>query len=199
MAHKDLQEYESTDIGWLAAISEVAPDPAAVIYLSLTIFAFALYRCLRRIYPCITLSELKIAQEKLEDAFNEAVEKGYLYGHDLDDITRTKLCLKRYASEIRLLSASSIWQVYLGLHIELAPDIVRWYNAAASLQRDIVVIVEHDTQQQCDAEISRRDIAASRVLPPPPPVTPIIPFPSTSHHYREAQHRHRHRSQNGSC
>ncbi|ESK88497.1 hypothetical protein Moror_1295 [Moniliophthora roreri MCA 2997] len=58
----------------------------------------------------------------------------------------------------------SIWQVYLGLNIELVPDIVGWYTDAERLEPKILTIVEHDKQYRADAELTRRWIAKARHL-----------------------------------
>ncbi|ESK81993.1 hypothetical protein Moror_8433 [Moniliophthora roreri MCA 2997] len=176
----DCNETESTAFGLWAAVPGVAPDRTVVV----VIIFLAFYRYLRRFYPCLTLEELNRAVTKLEDTLNDAAEKGSLYGLELEHKTQARLRLKEWASEIQLRSRSSICQVYVGFHVQLVSEIIRWYNTAERLQRDVLIIVDQETQYQCNTEIRKN--AATRAPPSMLPVMPTIPFSSTICHYGEA-------------
>ncbi|ESK82800.1 hypothetical protein Moror_12282 [Moniliophthora roreri MCA 2997] len=127
----------------VTAIAEDGHGVAVVIGAIVTfVLAFALYRLLRLIYPCLTLFELESAESSLDVVFDNAVKSSSLYGYQQELIRRARLRLKRKASEIRsrsLQNSSSIWRTYLGFHPELLSEIIEWSNDAEKLRRDILL------------------------------------------------------------
>uniref|UniRef100_A0A0W0GF98 Uncharacterized protein n=1 Tax=Moniliophthora roreri TaxID=221103 RepID=A0A0W0GF98_MONRR len=105
------------------------------------ILAVALCRFVRLLYPCLTVSELDKAEKTVQSTFSDAINNGCLYGHKLEIITQSKLRLRKRAAERRekFQLNNSIWKNFIGIDIELVPDIVQWYTAAERLQRDILV------------------------------------------------------------
>ncbi|KAI3606356.1 hypothetical protein WG66_009569 [Moniliophthora roreri] len=164
----------------VTAIAEDGHGAVVIGAIITPVSAFALYRLLRLLYPCLTLFELETAESNLDATFDNAVESGSLsYGRDRDLITETRLRLKRKASEIRsrsLQNSSSIWRTYLGFHPELLSEIIEWSNNAEKLRWDILAIVEDDNQHRYDIELNRRGNAANC----PSIASPILPTASSS-------------------
>ncbi|ESK82799.1 hypothetical protein Moror_12281, partial [Moniliophthora roreri MCA 2997] len=129
-------DHKSTELA--SAISE-APDRTTADIITL-ILAVALCRFVRLLYPCLTVSELDKAEKTVQSTFSDAINNGCLYGHKLEIITQSKLRLRKRAAERRekFQLNNSIWKNFIGIDIELVPDIVQWYTAAERLQRDIL-------------------------------------------------------------
>ncbi|KAI3606396.1 hypothetical protein WG66_009608 [Moniliophthora roreri] len=140
------------------------------------------------------------AEKTVQSTFSDAINNGCLYGHKLEIITQSKLRLRKRAAERRekFQLNNSIWKNFIGIDIELVPDIVQWYTAAERLQRDILVFscltslttphnhqiaVQHDSQYQCNAELSRREDAATTTIYPPSATRPEEQLPQSGQMY----------------
>ncbi|ESK94307.1 hypothetical protein Moror_8230 [Moniliophthora roreri MCA 2997] len=182
----------------VSAISE-SPDRRTAIVTF--VLAIALYCVLRLVYPCLTLSDLNKAESGLDRAFRTAVDNGCLYGRELELVELTRFRVKKTASQIRFQSLQnppSIWEDYLGLHVRLMPDIIRWYATAEKLRRDILILVEHDKQHHCDTEISRREkvYAAAQIPTASTSATAMMSMNPPSANQTRVGARHRHRRPN---
>ncbi|ESK82805.1 hypothetical protein Moror_12287, partial [Moniliophthora roreri MCA 2997] len=94
--------------------SNALPTYGLLKFTISTFIAAALWHLIRLRYPCITTAGLNSKEKKVDELYEDAIEKDSFTGPTLEDITRRRIerVLKAKASQIRtrsLAMASSIW------------------------------------------------------------------------------------------
>ncbi|KAI3606381.1 hypothetical protein WG66_009576 [Moniliophthora roreri] len=141
--------------------SNALPTYGLLKFTISTFIAAALWHLIRLRYPCITTAGLNSKEKKVDELYEDAIEKDSFTGPTLEDITRRRIerVLKAKASQIRtrsLAMASSIWLIYFDFHPKLVDDLSKWYKAADILERDIQSNIESDIQHRYRMELQRR-------------------------------------------
>ncbi|KAK7032176.1 hypothetical protein VNI00_013350 [Paramarasmius palmivorus] len=136
---------------------------AGFLLSSIASLILFIWRIIRFRFPCITISELKSEEDRLNEIWNVGNVGNSFHGEEREYLWERLLSIRKKASIIRRLNlefelrctGTLYWIQQLPIfRARLGIKIIEWHRDAEHLRLTIQAIIEREAQYRCDHELS---------------------------------------------